>query len=1224
MRSVAESNRIPTIRRYLIGAGFVLLAIGGQLLLRSGMAWLGGMLLLGSASVFAMVFRAEQAISYALNAKVAGWHSPRDWFVVTALAAAIVLAVASLLKLDVYQPDSTFWTLYIASIAPLVLVPLTILIVDYIRSSRRPGSSFYWLLGILALAVIVRFVALSSLPFGTWYDEAANGLESLRILNEPQYRPVYTDGVNSSGHYLYMIAAAFELFGISTHSIRLVSAAAGVGAVAAGYLVGRELFDRAGGLVLAFMLAISRWAINFSRLGMYNMLTPFLELFAVGFLLRALHSNRFSDYMLAGVAMGFGLCFYSAFQLFMVAVALFLALIMATEWRPGYRFFVGIAITAFSALVVIAPLAYYAYERPDSYFARIEDTSLFADKEPDERFSALVENSRKHLLMFNVRGDPNGRHNLPGEPMLDPVIAALFVIGTALSLWRIRQPVALFLLLWFVIGLLGGILSLDFEAPQSLRAISTMPVVYILATMPLYMLGREWRHDGGRYIPYASLGLVALILLPAASYNLDLYFRRQATDFASWNAFSTPETLTAKVLNNLDPDTRAYVVSLYDDHPTIRFLASDAPAHERLDTTATMPIIEPSQSGIMLILDAERGDLYRQALQVYPGAVAEEVRSPFGGPIVLYTVEVSPQVRDSIQGFTAVYQSAADSEVTVERKEPVINANWPADAPLSQPFRTEWHGVLAANSYGPYQFGLTAPGAASLYVDETLVLEQEEAGTASESLVVPKGLHLIRVEAESGDGAVRLIWRTPDREAEAVPSWSVFSAPVTNNGLLGRYFPNDSWSGEPALEQIDSNFDMYFHVPMLSRPYTVSWTGKVAIPESGKQGFALESNDESSLFIDGKLVAKSEGRGLLGSGFLDLSGGLHDIELRFADRSDHTFIKAYWIPPQSLVAQAQQVLPTAMLFPPQGSYERIAMPALTDVVQSDYSVAPQPASIADSVVAEVVAELSGPPAGVALQNGAIVVTIPELGRVTVLHPENRSQKVLDKPNGEYTEPFDLAVDANERLYVHDAASGEIVVYDDLLTDGRVLDINPEQLNRARGIDVDSSGILWVAKTPAGEVLRYDLETGESFAVPTRQHTSAFGESQPVDVAMTDDGSLFITDSGVHKLSMYTEQGMRIWSIDIPVANSFHGSHLAASAHGTVYMTVPEQGMVQEIDSNGTVLNTWLLRVEDNRLVKPVGIAVDNNEDIYVADAEGRRVLRFSPPISSDAAVEVQQ
>ena len=68
------------------------------------------------------------------------------------------------------------------------------------------------------------------------------------------------------------------------------------------------------------------------------------------------------------------------------------------------------------------------------------------------------------------RGDRNGLQNLPGAPMLDDIAGLLLVLGLGYSLWRSRDPRYALLPLWLGLTLLGGILSLDFEAPQSLRA----------------------------------------------------------------------------------------------------------------------------------------------------------------------------------------------------------------------------------------------------------------------------------------------------------------------------------------------------------------------------------------------------------------------------------------------------------------------------------------------------------------------------------------------------------------------------------------------------------------------------------------------------------------------------------------------------------------------------------------------------------------------------------
>ena len=55
--------------------------------------------------------------------------------------------------------------------------------------------------------------------------------------------------------------------------------------MAAAYFAGRELFNRRMGLVLAFFLAVSRWDINWSRIGMHGVSVPFFELLSIALLL---------------------------------------------------------------------------------------------------------------------------------------------------------------------------------------------------------------------------------------------------------------------------------------------------------------------------------------------------------------------------------------------------------------------------------------------------------------------------------------------------------------------------------------------------------------------------------------------------------------------------------------------------------------------------------------------------------------------------------------------------------------------------------------------------------------------------------------------------------------------------------------------------------------------------------------------------------------------------
>src|ERR1043165_4640930 len=135
----------------------------------------------------------------------------------------------------------------------------------------------------------------------------------------------------------------------------------------------------------------------------------------------------------------------------------------------------------------------FALTNRDLFFASTSDVSIFQHRDDPNLREALLSNTLKHLEMFNLKGDNNGRHNLPGAPMLDSVMGVLFILGIAYSLWRWRDPPSLLMLLLFVIMLQGGILSLDFEAPQAYRSIGVIPALVYFITVPIAAVSQTVR-----------------------------------------------------------------------------------------------------------------------------------------------------------------------------------------------------------------------------------------------------------------------------------------------------------------------------------------------------------------------------------------------------------------------------------------------------------------------------------------------------------------------------------------------------------------------------------------------------------------------------------------------------------------------------------------------------------------------------------------------------------
>ena len=112
----------------------------------------------------------------------------------------------------------------------------------------------------------------------------------------------------------------------------------------------------------------------------------------------------------------------------------------------------------------------------------------------------------------------------------------------------------------------------------------------------------------------------------------------------------------------------------------------------------------------------------------------------------------------------------------------------------------------------------------------------------------------------------------------------------------------------------------------------------------------------------------------------------------------------------------------------------------------------------------------------------------------------------------------------------------------------------------------------------------------------------------MDVLVSPDGSIYVTDAGVHKLIRYDATGRRLLAWDLPVANSIDASHLAGDEAGRVFVTIPEQGQIWIVDPADSQIDRRTIQVDGAVSTKPVGIGVNAEGTIIVAETQGGRVL----------------
>ena len=149
-----------------------------------------------------------------------------------------------------------------------------------------------------------------------------------------------------------------------------------------------------------------------------------------------------------------------------VLIAILVHKLITERMRLTRSLRAGVIVFLLGAVIAFMPVLLFSQQRPDLYNARTSTVSIFSPENSPNRGALkanLESNVRAHLLMFNWQGDGNGRHNLPGTPMLDWITAALFFAGLASCLLRIWRWQYAFLIVWAIGGISGGVLALPLK-----------------------------------------------------------------------------------------------------------------------------------------------------------------------------------------------------------------------------------------------------------------------------------------------------------------------------------------------------------------------------------------------------------------------------------------------------------------------------------------------------------------------------------------------------------------------------------------------------------------------------------------------------------------------------------------------------------------------------------------------------------------------------------------
>lgn len=284
---------------------------------------------------------------------------------------------------------------------------------------------------ILLTAAGLRLSDLHNYPPGPHYDEAVYFIVSRNIAfaGARFFFPMVEAYQGREVLYMYLNAPFLQLIHDDIFTLHMVSAFCNLITVAATIALGRLMFrGRRGwiiGLTLGALIALNFPQIWLARQAFRAVTLPFMQAISLAFLWRGLTVER-RDWLwllIGGFLAGATVYTYNSSRLFPLWLGLAgIALLIFDRARWRLRLRQGVIF--FGMLIVVAaPMALYAVQRPDVFFGRLAEVA-----QADQSVS-LGESILLHAKMFFIDGDPYLRYNIPHRPYFTLPEGLLLLIG---------------------------------------------------------------------------------------------------------------------------------------------------------------------------------------------------------------------------------------------------------------------------------------------------------------------------------------------------------------------------------------------------------------------------------------------------------------------------------------------------------------------------------------------------------------------------------------------------------------------------------------------------------------------------------------------------------------------------------------------------------------------------------------------------------------------------
>jgi len=426
------------------------------------------------------------------------------------------------------------------------------------------------LIFISLLALIFIFYKYHLIPKNLAFDEVEFAKLALSLDNKP-YIVYSTLATGHSTLYFYILLTSLKLFGINTFALRLPAAVFGILSVMIFYLIIKKIFQQKYfPFFLSFILLSSHWFLNFARFSFEATFLLFLELVSIYFLIKTIipflrkspgaplgvwrskKTVSSFDIIFSGIFSGFAFLSYTPGRIFFL-LPLFFIISMSlrgVKRRSNLNSRDCFAIACndimksifyflIPFIIITAPLNIYFLNNKDT---RIDQQFFLKNNEMpiQEKLNGLWHNISSTALMFNVKGDVNGRHNYPNKPALNPILGILFIIGLIMTMKSTFAKTSAdkqwnnfnnrLFLFYFFLSVFPTLMTYPWENPNMLRTYTVLPSVIYFIGSALIILDAAVSKiipSKKKIISYFFF----LVILFSCLYEIRTYFKYQSVVF---------------------------------------------------------------------------------------------------------------------------------------------------------------------------------------------------------------------------------------------------------------------------------------------------------------------------------------------------------------------------------------------------------------------------------------------------------------------------------------------------------------------------------------------------------------------------------------------------------------------------------------------------------------------------------------------------------------------